>query len=192
MSYINWTPFRRGRHGTPSAPTWFRPCSWSPVKETKILIEQMEKARNWFSSAPKSSVGTYCFKAYSYANKLSELNDALKSSVGLIWAYWMQGLGWRLWPRRILFWNTWLIRIWTWRRNMGCNHCHVRFLGSGIFIVGFDLHLKEFKALLLKKELLLLLLDLGCSLVTERPLWSECLFRIRKLKVLHHNHAKSF
>ena len=41
---------------------------------------------------------------------------------------------------------------------MGCNHCHVRFLGSGIFIVGFDLHLKEFKTLLLKKELLLLLL----------------------------------
>ena len=75
---------------------------------------------------------------------------------------------------------------------MGCNHCHVRFLGSGIFIVGFDLHLKEFKTLLLKKELLLLLLDLGCSLVTERPLWSECLFRIRKLKALHHNHAKSF
>ena len=34
----------------------------------------------------------------------------------------------------------------------------MRFLGSGIFIVGFDLHLKEFKTLLLKKELLLLLL----------------------------------
>lgn len=74
--------FRRGRHGALSAPTWFCPCSWSPVKETKILIEQMEKAWNWFSSAPKSSFGTYYFKAYSYANKLSELNDALKSSSG--------------------------------------------------------------------------------------------------------------
>nr|POE67357.1 protein da1-related 5 [Quercus suber] len=133
-----------------------------PEKDTKILIEQMDKGTKLVLKCSKIKRWSwnYCFKAYSYAGKLKELNGAIEKfcRVNLIVQNTRTGL-------ESL---TKLNLVLDVRNKYGVGSLSCAVPRPRDFIVGFDLHLKELKTMLFKKEVSLLLLaaPAGCGKTT--------------------------
>ena len=141
-----------------------------PEKDTKILIEQMDKGTKLVLKCSKIKRWSwnYCFKAYSYAGKLKELNGAIEKfcRVNLTVQNTRTGLETLNKVNLVLEHVT--------NQNSDVRNKHgVGSLSCAVprprdFIVGFDLHLKELKTMLFKKEVSLLLLaaPAGCGKTT--------------------------
>ncbi|KAF3958543.1 hypothetical protein CMV_016564 [Castanea mollissima] len=133
-----------------------------PKKDTKVLIEQMDKGTKLVLKCSKIKRWSwnYCFKAYSYAGKLKELNDAIEKfcRVNLIVQNTRTGL-------ETL---TKLNLVLDVRKKYGVGSLSCAVPRPRDFIVGFDLHLKELKTMLFKKDVSLLLLaaPAGCGKTT--------------------------
>ncbi|XP_030967699.1 probable disease resistance protein At5g66900 isoform X1 [Quercus lobata] len=133
-----------------------------PETDTKVLIEQMDKGTKLVLKCSKIKRWSwnYCFRAYYYAGKLKELNDAIEKfcRVNLIVQNTRTGL-------ETL---TKLNLVLDVRKKYGVGSLSCAVPRPRDFIVGFDLHLKELKTTLFKKEVSLLLLaaPAGCGKTT--------------------------
>ncbi|KAL0014236.1 hypothetical protein SO802_001305 [Lithocarpus litseifolius] len=146
-----------------------------PEKETKSLIEQMEKGKELVleCSKIKRRDWNYCVKAYSYSNKLSKLNRAIEKfcQVNLIVQSTRNGLQTlTLVSHNTRTLNRVLKHVESQNSDMkkkyGTFSCAVPKLRD--YIVGFDLHLKELKRELLKEEVTVLIVTAlgGCGKTT--------------------------